>query len=92
MRTTIDLSDELLRAAKARAASQGESLKTFLTRAVESALGEPDETRKAGRVRLPLFGDPAGPKAKLTDADIKRVLEEEDLEYVRRTRGRDEAS
>jgi predicted DNA binding CopG/RHH family protein len=40
MRTTIELSDELLTKAKSRAAASGISLRTFFTEAVERKLEE----------------------------------------------------
>lgn len=77
MRTTVELPPALMRKAKARAAERGESLKTFLTRAVVHELGEAD--RHGGqRVRLPLFGDPHGPKVWLTSRDIERLLAGDD--------------
>ena len=39
MRTTVDLPAELMRAAKARAAARGESLKTLFERAMVHELG-----------------------------------------------------
>lgn len=41
MKTTIDLPDPLFRRAKATAATQGISLKAFITSAVESSLERP---------------------------------------------------
>src|SRR2546423_11622465 len=40
MRTTVDFPGDLVRRAKARAAARGESLKTLLTRAVASEVGQ----------------------------------------------------
>ncbi|GMA41313.1 hypothetical protein GCM10025883_33580 [Mobilicoccus caccae] len=55
MRTTVDLRDPLMRAAKARAAEAGESLKTLFERAVIRDLGAaPGETGK-GEVDYPLI-------------------------------------
>ena len=41
MRTTIDLSSTLMRAAKARAAEEGESLKDLVNRAMAREVGLP---------------------------------------------------
>ena len=55
MRTTIELPDELLKRAKARAALDGRSLKQLFIEAVEERLSE----RKAGGRRPPpVFGSP----------------------------------
>lgn len=44
MRTTIDLPDDLLRAAKVRAAERDESLKKLFERALRTELGRPART------------------------------------------------
>lgn len=79
MRTTVELPPDLLRAAKARAAEIGESLKTLLTRAVAAEL----DTHVAGRgqnarVALPLFGRPSGPRVRPSNADLERALGDAD--------------
>lgn len=78
----------LFREAKAAAASQGESLKTFLTHAVEAVLRQHRGSGKRERVILPLFGDPHGPQARLTNEDLARIEADEDVEYARRTSSR----
>ena len=47
MRITVDLPDELIRAAKARAAMRGESLTELFGRAVVTEIGRPRTTRRA---------------------------------------------
>jgi hypothetical protein len=75
MRTTVELPPELMRAAKARAADSGESLKALFARAVAAELQMPaGRSASKGRVRLPLFGDPAGPSIPVTNADLERAL------------------
>ena len=79
MRTTVELPPELMRAAKARAAAKGESLKALLTRAVASELGQSPHLREGGsHVRLPLFGKPKGKSIKITREDIARALAGDD--------------
>jgi hypothetical protein len=57
MRTTIDLSPTLMRAAKARAAEQGEPLKDLVSRAVAREVGLPARTTSCGsRPKKPLVG------------------------------------
>lgn len=46
MRTTLNLEDELLRAAKARAAAEGETLTRFLERALRFYLQAPQDGGK----------------------------------------------
>ncbi len=85
MRTTVELPPDLMKQAKARAAAQGESLKTLLTRAVASELGKADNRGEhRARVRLPLFGNPKGKPVDLTREDIARALAEDDAIAVGR--------
>jgi hypothetical protein len=81
MRTTIDMPDALMRAAKARAAEHGESLKDLVNRALAHELGFPSgATRKTGRVSLPLIARDAAPAVLVTNDDIAAALEAEDNE------------
>ena len=81
MRTTIDMPDVLMRAAKARAAEHGESLKDLVNRALARELGLPSAPkRKTGRVTLPLIAGGATPAVLVTNDDIAAALEAEDIE------------
>jgi plasmid stability protein len=81
MRTTIDMPDTLMRAAKARAAEHGESLKDLVNRALAHELGlESVPKRKTGRVALPLIARDATPAVVVTNDDIADALEAEDVE------------
>jgi hypothetical protein len=79
MRTTVELPPELMRAAKARSAESGESLKTLLTRAVAVEL-QTHVIRHGHRKRvsLPLFGAPDEPRVRPSNADLERALAEAD--------------
>lgn len=93
MRTTVELPPELLRAAKARSAERGESLKALLTRAVAADLAdEATAVRMArGRVALPIFGRPSGARTPLTNRDLELALAQADAEEIRRTAGSQDA-
>jgi hypothetical protein len=81
MRTTIDMPDVLMRAAKARAAEHGESLKDLVNRALAHELGLPSvPKRKTGRVVLPLIARDATPAVLVTSDDIAAALEAEDID------------
>ena len=81
MRTTIDLPSTLMRAAKARAAERGESLKDLVNRAVAHEIGLPaTPTGKRGRVTLPLIARDMAPAVLVTNADIADALDAEDVE------------
>jgi hypothetical protein len=81
MRTTIDMPDTLMRAAKAKAAERGESLKDLVNRAVAHELGLPSGTTpKTGRVALPLIAPDAIPAVLVTNEDIAAAFEAEDVE------------
>lgn len=80
MRTTVELPPDLMRAAKARSAESGESLKTLLTRAVAAELDTQVVRRgQKTRVTLPLFGGSAGPRVRPSNADLERALAEADI-------------
>jgi hypothetical protein len=76
MRTTVVFPPDLIRAAKARSAELGESLKTLLTRAVAAELGR--DTRAPARVTLPLFGRADASRVKPSNADLEQALADAD--------------
>ena len=79
MRTTVELPSALLRQAKALAAQRGETLKTLLTRAVATELGQAHDRRAVrARVDLPLLGAPGAPAVHLSAADLERALADVD--------------
>jgi len=81
MRTTIDLPPALMRAAKARAAEHGESLKDLVNRAVVHEVGLPaTPTGKRGRVTLPLIARDATPTVLVSNEDIADTFDAEDIE------------
>lgn len=68
-----------MRAAKARSAEIGESLKALLTRAVAAELDTHATRRAKGtRVRLPLFGDASGPRVRFSNAELEQALADAD--------------
>jgi hypothetical protein len=81
MRTTIDLPPTLMRAAKARAAEEGETLKDLVSRAVAREVGLPATSReKAGRVALPLIARDARPTVLVTNDDIADAFDAEEVD------------
>jgi hypothetical protein len=81
MRTTIDMPPTLMRAAKARAAERGESLKDLVNRAVAHEVGLPATPKgKTGRVTLPLIARDATPTILVTNDDIEDAFDTEDVE------------
>lgn len=80
MRTTIDMPDHLMQAAKVKAAERGESLKDLVTRAVAHEIGVPARPRRAGRVELPLIGRDDEPAVTVSSADIEAAFDAEDIE------------
>lgn len=72
-----------MRAAKARAAEQGESLKDWFTTAVARALTR--HVAASARPRpWPVFGQPSRSKARVTNALLAEVEAEDGLEKYRR--------
>ena len=88
MRTTVDLPDELLRKAKAKAALDGMKLKDLIALYVEQGLrGVPPHTAPLQRRRseLPIARKATGhPLPSLTNADIQRIWDEEESAGGRR--------
>jgi hypothetical protein len=81
MRTTIEMPTALMRAAKARAAEEGESLKDLVSRAVAREVGLPATQKgKTGRVTLPLIARDATPAVVVTNDDIEDAFDAEDVE------------
>jgi hypothetical protein len=81
MRTTIDTPPALMRAAKARAAERGESLKDLVNRAIAHEVGLPATPHgKTGRVTLPLIARDAAPAVLVTSDDIADAFDAEDVE------------
>jgi hypothetical protein len=81
MRTSIDMPPALMRAAKARAAERGESLKDLVNRAVAHEVGLPATPKgKAGRVALPLIARDVEPTVLVTNEDIEDAFDAEDVE------------
>ena len=71
----------LMRAAKARAAEHGESLKDLVNRAVAHEVGLPATPGgKTGRVVLPLIARDATPTVLVTNDDIADAFDAEDVE------------
>jgi hypothetical protein len=70
-----------MRAAKARAARQGESLKDLVNRAIAREVGLPAAPKETtGRVTLPLIARGATPTVLVTSNDIGDALDAEDVE------------
>jgi hypothetical protein len=85
MRTTIDLPPTLMRAAKARAAEEGETLKDLVNRAVAREVGLPATAgEKTGRVTLPLIARDATPTVLVTSDDVADAFDAEDVERFTR--------
>lgn len=83
MRTTVQLPDDLLRAAKAEAAVQGETLKDFLARAVSHELGGSSQPAQQGRMRLPLVSGSGSSGVDVSNAEIEAIFAAEDAERAR---------
>ena len=78
MRTTIDMPTALMRAAKARAAEDGESLKDLVNRAIAREVGLSATAKgKTGRVTLPLIARDATPTVLVTNDDIADAFDAE---------------
>ena len=84
MRTTVDLPEPLLRRAKAAAALEGKTLKTFLTEAVAQKLEQRPENGRKKRATLPLVKSKAPGKLEISADTISDALLDEDLHALAR--------
>ncbi len=76
--TTIDVPSTLMRAAKARAAEEGESLKDLVNRAIAREVGLPATPKgKAGRVTPPLIARDGTPNVLVTNDVIAAAVDAE---------------
>ncbi|MFT4125537.1 MAG: hypothetical protein QM662_04830 [Gordonia sp. (in: high G+C Gram-positive bacteria)] len=82
MRTTVDLPDGLMRAAKVAAAERGITLKELFETAVQQEVGTSTAVTR-GRVRLPLVGTTAA-RIDLAGAEIEEIFAAEDAEKYTR--------
>ena len=83
MRTTVVLPVDLLRAAKARSAESGETLKALLTRAVAAELETAAVRRgSTAHVTLPLFGDSSAAPVRVSNAGLEQALADDDAARV----------
>ncbi len=74
-----------MRAAKAKSAERGESLKALLTRAVEAEVGMHANSGPARkRATFPMFGDPNGPKVNITNEMIEQAVIDDEVENFHR--------
>jgi len=80
MRTTIDIPDPLFRELKMVAASQGETLRSFLLRAARKELAGPSQ-RKGLKAHLPLVQS-REPSYDLSPERMNEILDVEDRELA----------
>ncbi|MEO6349526.1 MAG: DUF6364 family protein [Candidatus Limnocylindrales bacterium] len=80
MRTTLVLDDKLIVQAKKRAADRKTTVSEIVNEALRDSFTRPDPPRRP--FRLITYGDPSKP-VHLTPADIKEILEEQDLHGLR---------
>ena len=93
MRTTVDIPENLLRRARARAALEGTKMKDVVNEALRIHLGPDDreaesgrqlpdrvEIEQAGRFRLPVIRSPRPGQSAVTPERLKEAESEEDRE------------
>lgn len=81
VKTTLELPDDLVRAAKIRAANDGRKLKDVVADALRRGLAEPEEAgRPRKRVRLPLIdcAHDAPRRKEMTPERVAELLADDD--------------
>lgn len=74
MKTTIEISDELLRQAKERSRRDGITLRALMEQSLRRTLRERKD--QAVKVRLPVFKGESGFHAEFSDADWARIKQQ----------------
>ncbi len=80
MRTTVEIPDDLFREVKTRAAQSGTTFKAFI---IDSLIRQVGRIEPSQRVELPLFGAADREAKELSNEEIKRVLDDEEVEDAR---------
>lgn len=80
MRTTLVIDDKLLTQAKKRAADRKTTVSDVVNEALRDSFNSPELPRRP--FRLITYGDPNQPEH-LSPADMKAILEEQDLHGLR---------
>jgi hypothetical protein len=75
MKTTLEIPDDLFKRTKATAAMRGESLKDFVTEALESHLGRQTSGEPAQRGWRSVFGQARQEEVDTVDAVVAAELE-----------------
>ena len=85
MRITVELPDDLMKQAKAKAAARGESLKSLFIRAIAAEVGfrTTGHVAAARRVKVPLFGNPKERNVSISNLDVEQFLADEDAASAR---------
>jgi hypothetical protein len=81
MRTTVEIPDDLFREVKSRAARNGTTLKAYI---IDSLIRQVGRIEPSRRVELPLFGEKSRGTKELSNEEIERVFEDEEVEDARR--------
>ena len=80
MRITLDLPDDILRKAKIAAVERGTTLRELVSNAPARDLGLENPSKKTGRrLQFPLVKGPSPGSLMLTNEDILRSEDEEDV-------------
>ena len=79
MRTTVDLAEDLVRAARVRAAKDDETLKELFTRALRRELGRPV---RGERRELPVVASRRPGVSTLTGEQLAQILADDDVDQL----------
>ena len=83
-RTTVRLPEDLLSRAKRKAAAEGRTLTSLIEDGLRSILTEKQKHTKARRVLPRVSKATGGPMPGVELADLSKIQEIDDLEYIRR--------
>lgn len=83
MRTTIELPDALMRQAKIEAVNRGITLRELVTKGIEKELASFGQSTST-RVKFPIFTSSEPGTLNLTNEQIRKLEEQDDLEKLDR--------
>lgn len=79
MRAELDLPPDLLHQAELEAERRGSTLDELMRAALTRELAAGEPRPQGRRTRFPIFGSPRPGELRITEADVRRAEEEDDL-------------
>lgn len=82
MRTTVEIPEELFRAAKAKAALEGRKLRDLVIEGLQLVVAEPPRKKRLRKAKFPII-EGSGTGEKITDEMVYKAIEDHYAEEAR---------